>query len=107
MEIWEIILLFGVPSAITGFGVWLIKRKIEKNEKRYNEKENNLEDLVLMMLQTTRANAVGITAVAKAIQRIPDAHCNGDMTKALEYMKTIQEKEKDFLMDKGVKHIFE
>lgn len=107
MEIWEIILMFGVPSAITGFGVWLIKRKIEKNEKRYNEKENNLEDLVLMMLQTTRANAVGITAVAKAIQRIPDAHCNGDMTKALEYMKTIQEKEKDFLMDKGVKHIFE
>lgn len=107
MEIWEIILLFGVPSAITGLGIWLIKRKIEKNERQYNEKENNLQDLVLMMLQTTRANAVGITAVAKAIQRIPDAHCNGDMTKALEYMKAVQEKEKDFLMDKGVKHIFE
>ena len=99
--------MFGVPSAITGFGIWLIKRKLEKNERQYNEKESNLQDLVLMMLQTTRANAVGITAVAKAIQRIPDAHCNGDMTKALEYMKTIQEKEKDFLMDKGVKHIFE
>lgn len=107
MEIWEIILMFGIPSTITGFGIWLLKRKIEKNEKQRTEKENNLQDLVLMMLQTTRANAVGITAVAKAIQRIPDAHCNGDMTKALEYMKTIQEKEKDFLMDKGVKHIFE
>ena len=107
MEIWEIILLFGIPSTITGFGIWLLKRKIEKNEKQRTEKENNLQDLVLMMLQTTRANAVGITAVAKAIQRIPDAHCNGDMTKALEYMKAIQEKEKDFLMDKGVKHIFE
>ena len=107
MKILEIILMFGVPSAITGFGIWLIKRKLEKNERQYNEKESNLQDLVLMMLQTTRANAVGITAVAKAIQRIPDAHCNGDMTKALEYMKTIQEKEKDFLMDKGVKHIFE
>ena len=107
MEIWEIILMFGIPSTITGFGIWLLKRKIEKNEKQRTEKENNLQDLVLMMIQTTRANAVGITAVAKAIQRIPDAHCNGDMTKALEYMKTIQEKEKDFLMDKGVKHIFE
>ena len=107
MEIWEIILMFGIPSTITGFGIWLLKRKIEKNEKQRTEKENNLQDLVLMMLQTTRANAVGITAVAKAIQRIPDAHCNGDMTKALEYMKTVQEKEKDFLMDKGVKHIFE
>lgn len=107
MEILEIILMFGVPSAITGFGIWLIKRKLEKNERQYSEKESNLQDLVLMMLQTTMANAVGITAVAKAIQRIPDAHCNGDMTKALEYMKAIQEKEKDFLMDKGVKHIFE
>lgn len=107
MEILEIILMFSVPSAITGFGIWLIKRKLEKNERQYSEKESNLQDLVLMMLQTTRANAVGITAVAKAIQRIPDAHCNGDMTKALEYMKAIQEKEKDFLMDKGVKHIFE
>ena len=106
MEIWEIILVFGVPSAITGFGIWLIKRKIEKNEKLHTEKENNLESLILMMIQTARANTVGITAVAEAIQRIPDAHCNGDMTKALEYMKTIQEKEKDFLMDKGVKHIF-
>ena len=107
MEVWEIILMFGVPTAITGFGIWLIKRKIERNEKQRIEKENNLQDLVLMMLQTTRANAVGITAVAEAIQRIPDAHCNGDMTKALEYMKSIQQKEKDFLMDKGVKHIFE
>ena len=107
MEILEIILMFGIPTAITGFGIWLIKRKIEKNEKQQIEKENNLESLILMMLQTTRANTIGITAVAEAIQRIPDAHCNGDMTKALEYMKAIQEKEKDFLMDKGVKHIFE
>ena len=106
MEILEIILMFGVPTAITGFGIWLIKRKIEKNEKLHTEKENNLESLILMMIQTARANTVGITAVAEAIQRIPDAHCNGDMTKALEYMKTVQEKEKDFLMDKGVKHIF-
>ena len=107
MEILEIILMFGIPTAITGLGIWLIKRKIEKNEKQQIEKENNLESLILMMLQTTRANTVGITAVAEAIQRIPDAHCNGDMKKALEYMKSIQEKEKDFLMDKGVKHIFE
>ena len=107
MEILEIILMFGIPTAITGLGIWLIKRKIEKNEKQQIEKENNLESLILMMLQTTRANTIGITAVAEAIQRIPDAHCNGDMTKALEYMKSIQEKEKDFLMDKGVKHIFE
>ena len=107
METLEIVLMFGVPSAITGLGIWFVKRKIEKNEKRHIEKENNLESLVLMMIQTTRANTVGITAIAEAIQRIPDAHCNGDMTKALEHMKSIQEKEKDFLMDKGIKYIFE
>ena len=60
-----------------------------------------------MMMQSTRANTVGITAIAQAIQRIPDAHCNGDMTAALTEMGKIQDKEKQFLIDKGIKYIFE
>lgn len=103
----EWLVLFGIPGAITGFAVWWIKRRIEANEKKQQEREANLENLVLMMMQTTRANTVGITAIARAVQRIPDAQCNGDMTAALEEMGKIQEKEKTFLMDKGLKYIFE
>lgn len=107
MEIAELILLFGIPSAITGLGIWWIKRKIEKNEAKAKEHEQNLEALVLMMMQTSRANTVGITAIARAIQRIPDAHCNGDMTTALEEMEKIQRKEQQFIIDKGIKYLFE
>lgn len=59
------------------------------------------------MMQSTRANTVGITAIAKAVQRIPDAHCNGDMASALEQMEEIQKKEQQFIIDKGIQHIFE
>lgn len=59
------------------------------------------------MMQSTRANTVGITAIARAVQRIPDAHCNGDMTKALDEIAEIQKKEQQFIIDQGIKHIFE
>ena len=103
----QLILLFGIPSAITGVGIWWFKRRIEQNEAKAKEHESNLESLVLMMMQTSRANTVGITAIARAVQRIPDAQCNGDMTKALEEMEAIQRKEQQFIVDKGIKYIFE
>ena len=84
LTIAQLIAVFGIPSAITGFGIWWAKRRIEKTEAKHKEHEENLESLVLMMMQTSRANTVGITAIARAVQRIPDAKCNGDMTKALE-----------------------
>ncbi len=59
------------------------------------------------MMQSTRANSIGITAIAKAVQRIPDANCNGDMTSALQQMEEIQKKEQQFIIDKGIQHIFE
>lgn len=107
LTIAQLIAVFGIPSAITGFCIWWVKKRIEANEKKAKEHEENLEAFVLMMMQTTRANTVGITAIAKAVQRIPDAQCNGDMTKALEEMEHIQKKEQQFIIDKGIRYIFE
>lgn len=103
----EYLLMFGVPSAITGLAIWFFKRHLDKREKKQIAHDENLESLVLMMMQSTRANSIGITAIARAVQRIPDAHCNGDMTAALEEMEKVQNKEKQFIMDKGIKYIFE
>lgn len=107
MEVVELLLLFGIPSAITGLAVWWMKRKVEQNEKKNQEQQQNIEALIMMIVQSSKANQIGITAIAKAVQRIPDAHCNGDMTAALAEMETIQQKEKQFLIDKGLKYIFE
>ena len=107
MEIAELILLFGIPSAITGLGVWWFKRRVEQSEKKNQEQQANIEALIMMIVQSSKANSIGITAIARAVQRIPDAKCNGDMAAALEQMETIQQQEKQFLIDKGIKYIFE
>lgn len=107
MEIAELIMLFGIPSAITGLGIWWFKRRVEASEKKSQEQQKNIEDLIMMIVQSSKANQIGITAIARAVQRIPDAQCNGDMTAALAEMEKIQQQEKQFLINKGIKYIFE
>lgn len=105
--VWQFILAMSIPSAITGLLVWWLKRHIEKKDKVREEREQNTEKLMLMIMQTGRATNVLAEATARAVQRIPDAHCNGDMTAALAEAARIQKEEKDFIMDQGIKHIFE
>jgi hypothetical protein len=102
----EWIALFGVPGAITGLIFWALKKHIDKIEKKRQEREENTEKLILLMMQTSRSTNILAEATARAVQRIPDAKCNGDMTEALAKVAEIQEKEKEFLMDNGIKHIF-
>lgn len=107
----------GIPSAVTGLIVWLWKRSIEKKDAEKEKerlkqeqaratREANTEKLMLMIMQTSRATNILAEATAKAVQRIPDAHCNGDMTAALEQAAKIQRDEQQFLIDNGLKHIF-
>ena len=113
----EILVTWGVPTAITGLLLWFFKRHInqkdaEREEKEAAEKaaaeerEKNYERMMLMIMQTSRATYVVAEATAKAVQRIPDAHCNGDMTSALAEAARIQKEEQEFLIDQGVRHIF-
>jgi len=97
----------GIPTAITGLLVWWFKRYIDKRDAKRDERERNTEKLMLLIMQTSRATNILAEATAKAVQRIPDAHCNGDMTAALDQAAKIQKEEKDFIMDQGIKHIFE
>ena len=103
-ELWTILLAFGVPSAVLGFVVWYLKRTIEKSQKKQAEHDKNLESLVLMMLQSTRANSILCKATAEAVR---DGHCNGNMTSAMQVVEKAAEAEKQFLLEKGIKYIFE
>ena len=103
----EFIIAMGVPSALMGLLVWWLKKYIDHNENKRNERESNTEKLMVMMLQTIRATNVLSKATAVAVQRIPDAKCNGDMVTALREAERIQNEEKDFLIEQGIKHIFD
>lgn len=106
MPVTEFIIAMGIPTAVMGLLVWWLKRYIDKRDKRLEEKEKNTEALMLIIMKNSRATNILAEATAKAVQRIPDAHCNGDMTAALELAAKIQKEEKDFMFDQGIKHIF-
>ena len=102
----EFVIAMGIPTAITGLLVWWLKRHMDKREAKAEEREKNTEKLMMMIMQNSRSTLVLAEATAKAVQRIPDAHCNGDMTAALEQAASIQKEEQQFLFDQGIRHIF-
>ena len=101
----EIFTLFAIPSSITGLFVWWVKKKLDQQEERQLEREKNQQKLMVMMMNSTKANSIGIQAVARAVQRIPDAHANGDIDSAIEEMNKLQKEEDNVLTEQGVKHI--
>lgn len=103
-DVWGILLAFGAPSALLGLVIWYFKKTVTKNQKRQEEHEKNLESLVLMMLQSERANTILCKATAEAVR---DGHCNGNMTAAMEIVEKAAAAEKEFLLDKSIKYIFE
>lgn len=116
--LWAFILALGIPSALTGFLVWNFERKIAKREakrekeqeerhKKEAEREKAREELQILTIQGVSAAIALGEATAKAVQRIPDAHCNGDMHDALTYAIKIKHKQKDFLTRMGIASVVE
>jgi hypothetical protein len=103
---WTIVAAAGIPSALTGFFFWLLKRYIDKRDRERDQREKNIEKLMMMLVNTSRANNRLANATARAVQRIPDAKCNGDMTQALAEADKYLQEEKKFLMEQGITHIF-
>ena len=92
----------GIPSAIMGLIIWRLERRIDKREKEQAAQEQGQKDLFVLVVQGTNAAIALGEATARAVQRIPDAHCNGDMHDALDYAADIKHKQKDFLTRQGV-----
>ena len=125
----QIVALMGIPTAITGFCFWLVQRSITKRDKERERKEaearakaereeatrrkeaedreRGRENLMIATIQGVNAAIALGEATAKAVQRIPDAHCNGDMKAALEYAAKAKYEQKELLTRQGVHAIFE
>lgn len=99
------IIAAGIPSAITGFCFWMIEKKIDQREKRMKEAEETREQNELLLVKVAGASLSLAEATAAAVQRIPDANCNGDMKAALEYANEVKRQHKDFLYEQGIKNI--
>jgi len=85
----------GIPTTITG----LLFRRLEK---RMDEKDKAREQHEYLIVKSINASMALGEATAEAVQRIPDAHCNGDMHAALEYARSVKHEQKDFLNHQAV-----
>lgn len=113
----EIIAAMSIPSAVTGFCFWLIERRIQRREEKDKQERERIQKEAEKRDEARRKNEVIIIesvnaaialgeATARAVQRIPDAHCNGDMHAALDYAAEIKHKHKDFITEQGVQALY-
>lgn len=102
--IWAFIAL--IPTTVMGLIAWHYKRRVEKAEKEQADHEKNKEQLELLNVQATWAAIALAEATARAVQRIPDAKCNGDMHAALEYAENVKHQQKDYLAKQGIHALY-
>lgn len=103
ITIGELFVLMGIPSAVTGIVVWFLKKHVEEKEKKTTDRENSLSEILVAMVASINGTIALCEAIANAVSRIPDAHCNGDMHAALEYVKQVKHAQKDLLEKAGIK----
>lgn len=78
-------------------------RNAAKKSKESEEAQQRAhEELMLQLIKGTWAAIALGEATAKAVQRIPDAHCNGDMHDALNYAASAKHDLKEFLAKRSV-----
>lgn len=94
--------IFGTGAIVSGVVLAVFKHWLDKRDKASAEKERAREELELRLIETSTASMALAEATAKAVQRIPDAHCNGDMHAALDYAAQVKHKQRDFLNAMGV-----
>ena len=107
LSVGGLITLLGIPTAITAFCSWMLQRRITKREEAQEEREQAREQNEVLIIKGMGAAIALGEATAQAVQRIPDAHCNGDMHAALEYATDIKHKQKDFLMEQGIQALWD
>ena len=78
-----------------------------EEKKHREEQEKAREQMMVKLVQGVSASIALGEATARAVQRIPDAHCNGDMSKALEYATQVKHEQKEFLAAQGVHAMWE
>lgn len=103
MDIASLIIAMSIPSGITGFCFWLLERKLDKREKKRQEKEAIREQQEFLMVKGIGAAIALGEASAIALK---NGHTNGETEAALEYARQVKHEQKDFLTKQGIEAIY-
>ena len=94
-----------IISAAAMVIVAIIEAVAARDRKRDKQERAQMQERQELMLELIKGNWASVAlgeATAKAVQRIPDAHCNGDMHAALDYASQIKHEQKEFLTKRGI-----
>lgn len=106
LSVGGLVTLLGLPTAITAFCFWLLQQRITKRDKAQEEREQAREKNEVLIIKGMGAAIALGEATAEAVQRIPGAHCNGDMHAALEYARKVKHEHKEFLTEQSVQALY-
>lgn len=106
-----------IPSGLIAFLFWGLERKIQKRDEKeaterkarqaiIDERDSKRLENEYLMLQAVNASLSLAEVTAEAVQRIPDAHCNGEMKEALNYAKEVKKKQHEFIDKAGIKAMY-
>ncbi len=95
-----------IPSAVIAFCFARLNRKLAKRQEEAERKEEARRKNEAIVIEGVMAAITLGEATAKAVQRIPDAHCNGDMHAALEYATEVKNRHRDFIREQGVDALY-
>ena len=82
-----------------------LSAEFQKELQEAREKERAWQKYEIYMIKGIMASNTLSEATARAVQRIPDAHCNGDMETALEEEEKVKKEIQLFLAKQGVNNI--
>lgn len=103
MDIWAILVSIGVPTALTSFWFWLLKRKISKTEQEQSKREEARKKNELLTIKSINAAIALSEATALAIK---NGHSNGETEAALQYAREIKHEQKNFLAEQGITNLY-
>lgn len=96
---WAIIVVaLGLPSVLVSIATKRIEIKLDDRAEARVTHE-------VMLIEMSMASLSLAEATAEAVQRIPDAHCNGEMHEALNKAKEVTEKYREFERKRTVKSL--
>ena len=103
--IWFILVDLGVLAAFVSLMFRRFEKRLDKRDREKDEKEKDRQENMNHMITLIIAALSLGEATAEAVQRIPDAHCNGDMHEALDFAKEAKKKYREFEREQTAKHM--
>lgn len=103
LDIGQLVILMGIPSAITGFCFWMLQRRMTKRDEEIDRREKAREKNEVLLVRSVGAAIALGEAAATALK---NGHANGETEAALEYARQVKHEQKDFLTEQGIKAMY-